>query len=263
MGPGFLQRLELIVGTAGIERLARTRVALFGLGGVGSWCGEGLVRNGVGSIALVDSDVVCTTNINRQLMATHSSVGKLKADLLAERLRDINPTAEIEAIRTPYDPSTRDQFDLASYDYVIDAIDTLNNKVELMQNTLLADTTLLSALGASAKLDPTRVQVGSFWKVRGCPFGKHLRKRLRNRGIKEETHDFLSVYSNENLPAHPIPLPCGTADCLCPEAGGAIDGTDFCDQKAQINGSSVQVTAVFGFHLVGLVMKDLYEKLGD
>ncbi len=255
--PGFLQRLELLVGTKVIERLGETRVALFGLGGVGSWCAEALIRNGTGSLTMVDSDFVCTTNINRQLQATHSQVGGSKVDILASRLADINPRAQISAVREPYGPSNRDTFKLANYHYVIDAIDSLNNKVDLIQTALQSGPVLYSALGASCKLDPMRIQAGNFWEVVGCPLGKHLRKRLRNRGVNS---NFTCVFSDENMEQFSIDLPCGTEECLCPRIKGREQEHDWCDQKKKINGSSVHVTGTFGFILAGLVLQDVRDK---
>lgn len=232
------ERLELLIGTGALEALGRTRVILFGLGGVGSWCAEGLIRDGVGRLALVDGDRVSPSNVNRQLVATSSNAGTAKVDAAAARLSDINPEARIEPVAKSYGPGTAGAFDLGSYDYVIDAIDTLNSKVTLIENALASGATLLSALGASRKLDPTRVRTGPFWEVRGCPLGKHLRKRLRNRGA---TGEFDCVYSEENL------LSMGDVSLEAEEEGKS-------DGHKRVNGSAVHVTSVFGMVLAGLVV---------
>jgi len=233
-----------------LDSFAKKRVILFGLGGVGSWCAEGLIRNGFGDITIVDSDYICATNINRQIHATSKNIGKPKTEIMSERLREINPQAKINTMFEAYHPSTKHKFDLSEYDYVLDAIDTLNNKVELISSAVEAGTTLFSSLGASCKLDPTRIRTGSLWDVRGCPLGKHLRKRVRNRSV---TADIQCVYSDENLPLFEVSDSCGTGSCVCPEITNNAKH-DWCEQKKQINGSSVHVTAAFGFVLCGLVI---------
>jgi len=227
--PIFLKRLEILLGQDVITLLGVTRVAVFGVGGVGSWCVEALARNGVGDLTLIDADVVCETNINRQLQATHATVGASKVELLSRRIREINPGAKVDAKQVVYNRSIRDELELGSFDYVVDAIDSLGNKVDLMESALIADTVLFSSLGASRKLDPARVKTGSFWEVTGCPLGKQLRKRLRNRGIQKE---FKCVYSDENL-------------------------RPYAKEETLINGSSVQVTAVFGMFLASLVVNNV------
>jgi tRNA A37 threonylcarbamoyladenosine dehydratase len=224
-------RLELLVGPRTMGRLREARVILFGLGGVGSWCAEALVRNGVGHLAMVDPDIVSPSNVNRQLVATAANIGQPKAEAMAARLALVNPEAEVTALRLAYGPGTAEEVALCEYDYVLDAIDTLNNKVELLERAMGSGAVLFCSLGASRKLDPTRVRVGPFWEVRGCPLGKHLRKRLRNRGA---TADFLCVHSDENL------------------ANLGTDAAD--DDHAQANGSAVHVTATFGMALAGLVV---------
>lgn len=259
--PQFL-RSQLLVGKDGLDALSSTRVILFGAGGVGSWTAEALVRSGVGHLTIVDSDVICVTNVNRQIQATSRNVGKSKVEALAGRLRDINPNADIEARMEVYDWDNSARFDLRSYDYVLDAIDSVANKVLLLFNALRDEAKVFSAMGASAKLDPARVRVGSFWSVEGCPLAKHVRKRvrtrMRNSGI---SGDFLCVYSDEQRPGYDGPITCGTAECFCPASDQ--DGNDgppaheWCSKKKQINGTMVHVTAVFGFYLAGLVIRDV------
>jgi tRNA A37 threonylcarbamoyladenosine dehydratase len=236
----IFRRLEALVGESALERLRRARVALFGAGGVGSWCAEALVRNGIGNLTVMDSDLVCETDINRQLQATWSTLGMPKVKALTAHLADINPDAEITGHFESWNPRSSETFDLGAHDYIVDAIDSLGAKVDLIARTLAGDNILFSSLGASRKLDPTRVRVDSFWDVEGCPLGKHMRKRLRNRGA---TKNFLCVYSNENLP------------------GRSSEMTDVQDDLEQRNnGSAVHVTAVFGLVLAGLVVQDIVEK---
>ena len=238
----IFKRLEALVGEPALERLREARVALFGAGGVGSWCAEALVRNGIGKLTVMDSDLVCETNINRQLQATRLTLGMPMVEALTARLGDINPDAEIIGHFESWNPRSSESFDLAAHDYIVDAIDSLGAKVDLIARTLAGGNVLFSSLGASRKLDPTRIRVDSFWDVEGCPLGKHMRKRLRNRGA---TRDFQCVYSNENLPG------------LSPEI---TDDQD--DTERRIHGSAVHVTAVFGLVLAGLVVQDVVGKQG-
>jgi len=257
-------RLQLITGKPGLEALSRTRVILFGVGGVGSWSAESLVRSGIGHLTLVDSDLICVTNINRQLQATTATIGQSKVEALRERLLTINPAAEIIARDMIYDETTADQFDLGSYDYVLDAIDSLSCKIELIANALSADTVLFAALGAACKLDPTRIRVDSVWKTKGCRLGRLVRKRLRARGIKG---DFRCVYSDELLPVQPGDIGCGTGNCVCPKArsvdGVPVDAHEWCSSKQQINGSAAHITGIFGFTLGGMVIQDVMKAFGE
>jgi len=180
--PAF-HRLEVLTGADGLSRLQNTRVIVFGIGGVGSWCAEALVRSGIGTIVLVDSDVICVTNINRQLQATSASVGKSKVAELAVRLSLINPDATVLPVQKIYHRSTADQFDLGSFPYVVDAIDSISNKVDLIIAARQAGAKVFSALGASNKLDPLQIRVSSLWDSQGCPLGRYLRKRLRRKGF--------------------------------------------------------------------------------
>lgn len=262
MTPPLFHRSELLVGRAAMERLAATRVILFGLGGVGGWCAEALVRSGVGHLTLVDSDSVCVTNVNRQLQALPTNVGRYKVDELAARLRVIHPEVSLEPRRELFDATTRDTFALESYDYVLDAIDSLSPKLGLILLTLRSGPTLFSALGASAKLDPTRVRVGSIWDTRACPLARRIRRRLRHHGI---TADFQVVHSDELIENQGQAAACGTPGCLCPKSAVDADGTtlpahEWCSAKAFINGSMVPVTATFGMTLASLVIRDVVAK---
>ena len=255
-------RSQLLVGEDGVRKLGETRVILFGVGGVGSWAAEALVRSGIGHLTIVDSDVICVTNINRQIQATSKNVGRSKVDELARRLRDIHPGAEIIPRMEVYDWDRFESFDLKSYDYVLDAIDSVANKVLLLFRGLRDGATLFSAMGASCKLDPSRIRVGSFWSVRGCPLAKHVRKRVRTRMRNEGIEgDFLCVYSSEQLPPFDGPVSCGSAECYCPErtpeGAGITSAHEWCSSKKQINGSMVHLTGIFGFQLAGLVIRDV------
>ncbi|MDR2577295.1 MAG: tRNA threonylcarbamoyladenosine dehydratase [Chitinispirillales bacterium] len=247
-------RLELLVGPERLKALAGARVIVFGVGGVGSWCAEGLVRSGVGTVTIVDFDDVCVTNINRQLQATSLSVGKSKVEEIVRRLREINPKAEIEGRHRIYNLETKREFDLGGYDYVIDAIDSLSSKVDLIMNASASGAAVFSSLGAACKVDPTRVRVSSIWKSDRCRLGKFVRKRLRRWGFKG---DFLCVWSDEPE--------------FCVDSGNDVSVEDIVDEDINantndaptnktINGSLVNVTAVFGFTLSGLVFQDIIKQ---
>lgn len=256
--PAF-HRTELLIGEAALKKLAATRVILFGVGGVGSWCAEALIRSGIGHLTIVDNDVICVTNINRQLQATAQNVGQSKVEALRARLLEIHPDADVAALQKVYSQETREEFDLPSYDYVIDAIDSLSNKVDLIASAMETGVRLFSAMGAANKLDATTIRVDSIWKSQGCRLAKFVRKKLRQRGA---TGDCLCVYSEELLPAfEAIKAACGSAQCFCPkqfdEEGNEIPSDVWCHQKAQINGSMVHITGAFGFNLAGLVVQDI------
>jgi|WetSurMetagenome_2_1015567.scaffolds.fasta_scaffold00822_13 tRNA threonylcarbamoyladenosine dehydratase len=261
-GNPVFNRLQIITGKEGLASLAATRVIVFGIGGVGSWAAEALVRSGVGTIAIADSDTVCVTNVNRQVQATTASVGRPKVAELSERMRLINPSATIIPLQKAFTRTTAAEFDLGSYGYVIDAIDSLANKVDLIIVASEAGAKVFSALGASNKLDPLAIRVDSLWNSQGCPLGRYIRKRLRRKGFSGEV---TCVYSEENLPLRPADFSCGTRNCRCPptaRAGGPEPGADWCRTKKQINGSAVHVTGTFGFFLAGLVVRDVLAQNG-
>ncbi len=252
----MLHRTELLVGPDALKRLSTTKVILFGVGGVGSWCADVLARSGVGHLTLVDSDRVCVTNVNRQAQATSLNVGRVKVLELESRLREISPHADIRALHKAYEPETRDEFALESFDYVIDAIDSLSNKVDLIKTALAKGRPIFSAMGAASKLDPTRIREASIWKTQGCPLARKVRQRLRQSGVEG---DFVCVFSDEVLPNHDIPSACGTRSCMCPKPLPAESSApDWCAKKAQVNGSIAHMTAAFGMHLAGLVIRDIY-----
>ena len=241
----IFNRTELLLGTDVMEVIGRQKVIVFGVGGVGSWCAEGLVRSGIKKLTVVDSDVVGATNVNRQLMATSVTVGQVKVEALKDRLIQINPDAEIEAIHTSYNEETAGSFDLNGYDYVIDAIDSMKDKIRLILEATASGAKLFSSLGAALKVDPTRVKVAGFWDVRGCPMGSALRKKMRREKLLP-SRDFLCVYGDEVLP----------------NRGDSVLGNMEEDsRKACTNGTTAHVTAIFGMTLAGLVLKDIYDSI--
>ena len=254
-------RSRLLLGNEAMNRLDHAKVIIFGVGGVGSWCAEALVRSGVTHITIVDSDRVCITNINRQLMATTATVGKVKVDALKEHLLLINPQARIDARQQIFSSETAETFDLGSYDYIIDCIDSLKDKALLIEMATRTKARFYSSMGAALKLDPTRIQVAEFWKVKGCPLARALRNRFKRR--KEfPAKKFLCVFSDELLENKGHNSACGTDRCMCPKAAeGPGDKTllnhEWCSSKAQINGSLMHITAMFGLTLAGLVIKDM------
>lgn len=259
MNPIF-RRTELLLGEENLTQLSEKRVIIFGVGGVGSWCAESLIRSGIRRLTIVDSDRVCITNINRQLMATSKTVGQVKVEVLKERLLSINPRAEITALQQIFTEETADSFNIASYDYVLDAIDSLKDKVLLIQMATEANVRFFSSMGAALKMDPTRIKVAEFWKVQGDPLARALRKRFKRDG-RYPKHKFQCVYSDELLQNLGHNVTCGTSQCMCPKAQSGPGDPDllnheWCSAKAQINGTLAHITAIFGFILAGLVVQD-------
>ena len=264
---GIFRRTQLLLGETVMTALSNARVIIFGVGGVGSWCAESLVRSGIRSITIVDSDRVCITNINRQLMATLSTVGMVKVDALKERLLAINPKAEITAVQKIYSADTADEFDLASYDYIIDAIDSLKDKVLLIRRACQTRSVFFSSMGAALKMDPTKVSVAEFWKVKGCPLAAALRRKFK-QSRELPRRKFRCVYSEELLRNAGHNTTCGTSACLCPKAKSGPGDPDlvnheWCSSKAQINGTLAHTTAIFGFTLAGLVVQDIWKKASE
>ena len=236
----IFNRAELLLGADAMERLAAARVILFGVGGVGSWCAEGLIRSGIWHLTLVDADCVAPSNINRQRMATVDTVGLPKVDVLRDQLLAINPEADIRTVQARFTDGSAASFELENYDYIIDAIDALKDKAALILHATATPATFFSSMGAACKVDPTRIRVASFWDVRGCPLGSMLRKKLRKANTLP-AKDFLCVYDDELLPN------LGT-DTALPE--------ELKFDKVSHNGSLAHITAIFGFTLAGLVIQD-------
>ena len=177
-------RTQLLLGKDAMENLQAATVAVFGIGGVGTFAAEALARCGVGGLVLVDDDKVCLTNINRQLIATHKTVGKKKVEVMKERILDINPRCRVETRECFYGAETAADFDMASYDYIIDAIDTVSSKLLLIQQAAAAGVPVISCMGAGNKLDPTRLEISDIYKTSVCPLARVMRKELKARGIK-------------------------------------------------------------------------------
>lgn len=238
----YSNRTERLLGSEIMAKLEHTRVILFGVGGVGSWAAESLIRSGIGHLTMVDPDCVAESNINRQLPASISTIGQPKVEVLRDRFLDINPDAEIVCIAKPYSEETASLFDLSSYDYVIDAIDSLKDKVLLIDNATRSRARFFSSMGAALKLDPTRVAVAEFRDVKGCPLARAIRQRFKKLG-HFPSKKFKCVYSDELLPNR------GEIDC---DHAGMFDS-----RKAAVNGSLMHITAIFGLTLSGLVIKDI------
>ena len=242
-------RTELLFGKDAMIKLASSRVAIFGIGGVGGYTVEALVRSGVGTVDLIDDDKICLTNINRQIYATRKTVGKYKVDVAAERIYDINPDASVNTYKTFYTPETADQFDFTKYDYIVDAIDTVTGKIALVENAEKAGTPIISSMGAGNKVDPTAFEVADIYKTSFCPLAKVMRYELKRRGIKK-----LKVVYSKEPPIKPIDdmaISCRT-NCICPPGTARK-----CTQRRQVPGSNAFVPSVVGLIIAGEVIKDL------
>jgi tRNA A37 threonylcarbamoyladenosine dehydratase len=260
----FFNRTRLLVGDDIMQRLTGARVLVVGVGGVGSWCAESLVRSGIVDITIVDSDRVCVTNVNRQLMATSKTVGLVKVDALAERLRAINPHVKVTSIQQIYSEETAGDFDLDSYDYVIDAIDSLKDKALLIQRATASRAKFFSSMGAALKVDPSKIAVAEFWNVKGCPLARALRNKFK-KSHQYPKRKFLCVYSPELVSNRGKNSACGTDKCVCPKAVNGpgkqeLLNHEWCSSKAQINGTLAHITAIFGFTLAGLVVQDVMKQ---
>ena len=259
----IFHRSRLLMGDAPLQRLHDIRVILFGVGGVGSWCAESLVRSGVKHLTIVDSDRVNISNVNRQLMATTETVGRVKVDALKERLLAINPEAEITAIQDIYNAENAVSFQLNEYDVIIDAIDSLAEKAHLLLTASRTNALLFSSMGAALKMDPTRIQVAEFMKVRGGPLGRALRKKFKHQKV-HPAKKFLCVYSDEVLPnlgeaAVDGYEPTIAENTATQEGRKDLLSHNWNDRKAQINGTTAHITAMFGFMLAGLIVQHFYK----
>ena len=241
----IFNRTKRLVGDSVMESIFQKRVILFGVGGVGSWCAESLVRSGIQNLTIVDSDNVSITNVNRQLMATTKTVGKVKVKVLKERLLEINPDANIDARAELYEESNSDQFQLDSFDYIIDAIDSLESKMQLLLHATQTKAIVFSSMGAALKMDPTKIKVAEVWKVTGCPLARSLRDKFKKKKLKPHKK-VTCVYSEE----------------LLQNLGGILenDGAPAEFHKVVYNGTMAHAVAIFGFTIAGLVMQDIYKK---
>jgi tRNA A37 threonylcarbamoyladenosine dehydratase len=262
----LFQRLALITGEDVLERLAAARVIVFGLGGVGSWCAEALVRSGIMDITIVDSDTVCVTNINRQVQATSKTIGEYKASVLKTRLLEINPDCNVSAINKVFaahsagarnaGAHSADEFKLDSFDYIIDAIDSLTCKLDLIEMAAGGGCNgkLFSCMGMAQKLDPTQIKIADIWQTEGCPLARLVRSGLRKRNFSAH---FTVVYSKERLPLNTdVVASCGTYACLC-SSKNKCGAHEWCSSKKIINGSAVTVTAAAGLALASWVIRDV------
>ena len=242
-------RTQLLVGREAMERLFAARVAVFGIGGVGGYTVEALARSGVGTLDLIDDDKVCLTNLNRQIFATRKTVGKYKIDVARERILEINPDAVVNTYRTFYAPDTADQFDFTRYDYIVDAIDTVTGKLELIEQAHRCGTPIISSMGAGNKMDASAFEVADIYDTSICPLARVMRRELRRRGIPA----LKVVYSKEPAipPIEDMSISC-RAHCICPPGTARK-----CTQRRQVPGSNAFVPAAAGLILAGEVVKDL------
>lgn len=242
-------RTRLLLGEDAMEKLAHSRVAVFGIGGVGGYAVEGLVRSGIGEIDLIDDDKVCLTNINRQIYATHKTIGRYKVDVAAERIAEINPEVIVHTYKTFFTPETAGEFDFTKYDYVVDAIDTVTGKIELVMQAEKAGVPIICSMGAGNKLDPAAFEVADIYKTSVCPLAKVMRHEMKKRGIKH----LKVVYSKEKpiKPEDDLSVSCKTG-CVCPP------GTERkCTARRQIPGSTAFVPSVVGLIIAGEIVTDL------
>lgn len=242
-------RTQLLLGAEGMEKLKNSRVAVFGVGGVGGYVVEGLARSGVGALDIIDDDKVCLTNINRQIIASRKTVGRYKVDVAAERINDINPDCKVRTYQTFYLPETADQFDFSEYDYVVDAIDTVTGKLQLVEEAKKAGTPIISSMGAGNKLDPTAFKVADIYDTSICPLAKVMRRECRKRGI-----ECLKVVYSEEKPIRPLEdmsISCRT-NCVCPPGAQRK-----CTERRDIPGSTAFVPSVVGLIIAGEIVKDL------
>lgn len=231
-------RTELLIGKEGMERLSNSRVAVFGVGGVGGYTVEALARSGIGELDLIDNDQVALTNLNRQIIATTKTLGRDKVDVAKERVMEINPSAKVNIYKKFYLPETKEEFDFTKYDYVVDAIDTVSGKIALVEQAKEAGVPIISSMGAGNKLDPTAFRVADIYKTSVCPLAKVMRRELKKRGIRK-----LKVVYSEEMP-------------IVPEKNAEMEQEEP-TQKRQVPGSVAFVPSVVGLIIAGEVIKDL------
>ena len=232
-----------------MERLAQSRVAVFGVGGVGGYAVEALVRSGVGAIDIIDDDKVCLTNLNRQIIATRKTVGRYKVDVMEERIHDINPECKVTTYKCFYLPETKDDFDFSKYSYVIDAVDTVTAKLQLVMEAQEKQVPVISSMGAGNKLNPAMFEVADIYKTSVCPLAKVMRRELKKRGVKK----LKVVYSKEQpiRPVEDMSISCRN-HCICPPGA-----EHKCTERRAIPGSTAFVPSVVGLIIASEVIKDL------
>jgi tRNA A37 threonylcarbamoyladenosine dehydratase len=242
-------RTELLIGQEGMEKLANAKVAVFGIGGVGGYACEALVRSGVGAFDLIDDDKICLTNLNRQIIATRKTVGKYKVDVMKERMLDINPDVQVQTHQCFFLPENAEDFPFDEYDYIIDAVDTVTAKIELVMKAQEKGVPIISSMGAGNKLDASQFRVADIYKTKVCPLAKVMRRELKKRGVKK-----LKVVYSEEQPLEPIDdmaISCRT-NCICPPGAQRK-----CTDRRAIPGSTAFVPSVVGLIIAGEVVKDL------
>lgn len=242
-------RTELLLGKEAMQKLQNARVAVFGVGGVGGYAVEALARSGVGAIDLIDDDKVCLTNLNRQIIATRKTVGKYKVDVMKERILEINPDVVVHTHKCFFLPENKEEFDFTQYSYVVDAVDTVTAKIQLVLEARDAGVPIISSMGAGNKLDPTRFEVADIYETSVCPLAKVMRKELKKRGIKH----LKVVYSKEEpiSPKEDMSGSCRT-HCICPPGA-----QHKCTERRAIPGSTAFVPSVAGLIMAGEIVKDL------
>ena len=242
-------RTELLLGKEAMNKLENSRVAVFGIGGVGGYVCEALVRSGVGSFDLIDDDKVCLTNLNRQIIATRKTVGQYKIEVMRDRILEINPKADVRIHQCFYLPENASDFDFSEYDYVVDAVDTVTAKIELIMRAKESGTPIISSMGAGNKLDASAFRVADIYKTKVCPLAKVMRRELKKRGVKK-----LKVVYSEEQPIRPIEdmaISC-RSHCICPPGA-----KHKCTERRDIPGSVAFVPSVVGLIIAGEVIKDL------
>ena len=245
-------RTELLLGKEAMEKLKNAKVAVFGIGGVGGYVCEALVRSGVGAFDLIDDDKVCLTNLNRQIIATRKTIGKYKTDVMKDRILEINPDARVEVHKCFFLPENADEFPFEEYDYIVDAVDTVTAKISLVMKAQEMNVPIISSMGAGNKLDASQFRVTDIYKTKVCPLAKVMRRELKKRGVKK-----LKVVYSEEQPTRPVEdmaISCRT-NCICPP--GAAHK---CTERRDIPGSVAFVPSVAGLIIAGEVVKDLAAK---
>lgn len=242
-------RTELLLGKEAMDRLARARVAVFGIGGVGGYVCEALVRSGVKAFDIIDDDKVCLTNINRQIIATRKTVGRYKVEVMKERILEINPDAEVTMHQCFFLPENADEFPFEEYDYIVDAVDTVTAKIALVMKAQEKNVPIISSMGAGNKLDASQFKVADIYDTKVCPLARVMRRELKNRGVKK-----LKVVYSEEKPTRPLEdmsISCRT-NCICPPGAERK-----CTERRDIPGSVAFVPSVAGLIIAGEVVKDL------
>ena len=247
-------RTQLLLGEEAMDRLKNTRIAVFGVGGVGGFVCEALVRSGVGAFDLIDDDKVCLTNLNRQIIATRKTVGKYKAEVMRDRMIEINPEVDVRIHKRFFLPENADEFPFSEYDYVVDAVDTVTAKIELVMKCQKEGIPIISSMGAGNKLEASVFKVADIYKTKMCPLAKVMRRELKKRGVKK-----LKVVYSEEKPTRPIEdmsISCRT-NCICPPGA-----EHKCTERRDIPGSVAFVPSVAGLIIAGEVVKDLTGRKG-